>query len=204
MATESLSPSERAARALKQLLDGNARYVRNAAIHPASRPSAAPQSPLAVVLSCSDSRVAPELIFDQGVGALFVVRVAGNTYDRLACESIRFAVMKLGVALIIVIGHDSCGAVSAALEHYPATGVGPLVENIYPAISAAKGGPGDPIDKTVRANAIIVAERLAGEADFAAKVAARELMIVPARYAMDSGEIELLRNPEGRTHAGLR
>src|ERR1700686_1747344 len=89
--------------ALQQLLDGNARYVADKATHPASRPSDAAQHPAAVILSCSDSRVPPEILFDQGVGSLFVVRAAGNTYDRLALESIQYAVAHLGTSLIVVM-----------------------------------------------------------------------------------------------------
>lgn len=181
--------------ALGQLLAGNARYVRDQSIHPNSRPSAAPQSPIAIVLSCSDSRVPSELVFDQGVGSLFVVRIAGNTYDRLAYESIRFAVTRLNVALIMVIGHDQCGAVTAAVESYPGPGVGPMLEKIYPAVEAARTEAGDPVANTVKANAILVAERLAREEDLADKVAKGELWIVAARYALATGVIEQLGQP---------
>ncbi len=108
-----------AAAALQQLLDGNARYKADKATRPDSRPSAAAQHPAAVVLSCSDSRVPPEILFDQGVGSLFVVRAAGNTYGQLKLESIEYAVAHLGTRLIVVLGHDQCGAVKAAVQEYP-------------------------------------------------------------------------------------
>src|SRR5436853_5397354 len=87
-------------KALQVLLDGNHRYLSNHVQRPDQRPADSPQHPIAVILSCSDSRVPPEIIFDQGLGKLFVVRVAGNTYDRLALESIQYAVTHLGTTLI--------------------------------------------------------------------------------------------------------
>src|ERR1700722_1778820 len=84
--------------ALQQLLDGNARYIADKATHPDSRPSDATQHPTAVILSCSDSRVPPEMVFNQGIGSLFVVRAAGNTYDQSGLESIEYAVAHLGAS----------------------------------------------------------------------------------------------------------
>jgi carbonic anhydrase len=178
--------------ALQQLLAGNARYVHDASIHPDSRPSAAPQSPIAAILSCSDSRVPAELVFDQGVGKLFVVRAAGNTYDRLAYESIRFAVMRLNVTLILVMGHEQCGAVTAAVGVFPQAGVGPMLENIYPAIGLTRAQAGDPVANAVNANAILTAQRLAREADLDTKVREGELLVAPARYGLETGLVELL------------
>jgi carbonic anhydrase len=170
--------------------------VRDASIHPDSRPSAAPQNPIAVVLlSCSDSRVPSELVFDQGVGALFVIRVAGNTYDRLAFESICFAVSELGTRLILVIGHDECGAVTAAIKAYPQPDAGPMLLNIYPAVRTTHGQAGDAVANAISANAVLVAARLASEPALADWVARGELWIAPARYALASGRVELLRAP---------
>src|SRR6267378_2862675 len=137
------------AAALQQLLDGNARYVGDKAAHRAARPSDAAQHPLAVILSCSDSRVPPEILFDQGVGALFVIRDAGNTYDQLALESIQYAVGHLGTRLILVMGHDQCGAVTAAVNEYPKPTQSPLLKNIYPAVKQTKGKPGDPVSNAI-------------------------------------------------------
>ena len=180
------------ARALQQLLDGNARYVGDRPARPRQRPSAAPQHPLAVILSCSDSRVPPEVLFDQGVGDLFVVRAAGNTYDRLALQSIAYAVDQLGTKLILVVGHDQCGAVTAAVKTYPKPGVGPMLENIYPAVRATHDRPGDKISQAIDENARLTARRLAAEPDLAPKVKSGELEIVPARYNLATGAIHLI------------
>ena len=195
MQTSTKPPVDRPRWALEQLLAGNERYVADQSVRPDSRPSAAPQSPIAIVVSCSDSRVPSELVFDQGVGSLFVVRLAGNTYDRLAYESICFAVTRLGVPLIMVIGHDQCGAVTAAVESYPGPGVGPMLENIYPAVKAAHALEGDRVANAVNANAIMVGERLARERELVDRVSRRELWILPARYALATGAVMLLTPP---------
>src|SRR5271167_2843744 len=119
-AADAGAPAMSPAQALAQLMAGNHRYQNDTTGHPllnAKRRAelAGGQAPFAVILSCSDSRVAPELIFDQGLGDLFVVRLAGNTVTRAGLESIDYAVDHLGTNLIMVLGHDSCGAVKGAL-----------------------------------------------------------------------------------------
>jgi carbonic anhydrase len=180
------------AEALQRLLDGNARYVTDKATHPDARPSDAAQHPAAVILSCSDSRVPAEIIFDQGVGALFVVRAAGNTYDQLELQSIEYAVAHLGTSLIIVMGHDQCGAVSAAVKEFPKPSVGPMLENIYPAVAKTKGQPGDPVSNAISENAVLTADRLAKDPRMAPLVASAELKIVAARYNLATGRVTLL------------
>jgi carbonic anhydrase len=180
------------AAALQQLLDGNARYVGDKATHPAARPSDAAQHPLAVILSCSDSRVPPEILLDQGVGALFVVRDAGNTYDQLALESIQYAVGHLGTRLIVVMGHDQCGAVTAAVNEYPKPTQSPLLKNIYPAIKESKGKPGDAVSNAISENAVLVAKKLAQDPQLAPLVASAELKIIPARYNLATGAVTQL------------
>jgi len=189
-ASETQGPT--AAQALQQLLDGNGRYVENHPQHPRERPSAAPQHPIAVILSCSDSRVPPEIVFDQGVGDVFIVRVAGNTYDRLALESIEYAIDHLGANLIMVIGHDQCGAVTAAVNSYPDPHAGPMIQNIYAAVRASKGQPGDKVSNAISENAILIAQRIAREPHLAGKVKSGQLKVVAARYALDSGKVRLL------------
>ena len=180
------------AAALQQLLDGNGRYVADKATHPASRPSDAAQHPAAVILSCSDSRVPPEILLDQGVGSLFVVRTAGNTYDQLALDSIEYAVAHLGTSLIVVMGHDQCGAVTAAVKDYPKSTVGPMVKNIYPAVAKTKGQPGDPVSNAISENAVLIAERLAQDPQMATKVSRGQLQIVAARYNLATGAVTIL------------
>lgn len=186
-----------ATEALQQLLAGNTRYVEGKTVcpNPAQRPSDATQHPIAAVISCSDSRVPPEIIFDQGVGSLFVVRAAGNTYDELGRQSLEYATKSLGTKLIVVLGHDSCGAVSAAVKSFPKAGVGAMVENIYPAVQKTRSMPGDPVSNAVTENAILVAERLRHSPQLRESVKAGEIQIVPARYNLKTGKIQLLPMP---------
>jgi carbonic anhydrase len=178
--------------ALRQLLDGNARFAANRSEHPRQRPADAPQHPLAIILSCSDSRVPPEIAFDMGVGDLFVVRAAGNTYDRLALQSIEYAVDHLGVKLVVVMGHDHCGAVTAALAAYPDPDTGPMLMNIYPAIRATEHHGGDRLSETINENATLVAGRLAEEPALSERIKRGELKVVAARYNLSTGAVTVL------------
>jgi carbonic anhydrase len=188
-----------AAEAIQQLLAGNSRYVEGKAVcpNPAQRPSAATQHPIAAILSCSDSRVPPEIVFDQGVGSLFVVRAAGNTYDELGLQSLEYAIKSLGAKLIVVLGHDNCGAVSAAVKSFPKPGAGVMVENIYPAVKKTRSMPGDPVSNAVSENAILVAERLRGAPQFRELIKTKEIQIIPARYNLKTGKIQILPMPRG-------
>ena len=186
------APSVPPDKALQQLLDGNRRYVSNAAEHPDQRPSAADQHPIAAILSCSDSRVPPEIIFDQGIGTIFVSRVAGNTYNNLVLESLAYSVMHLGVRLIVVMGHDQCGAVKAAISSYPERMAGTMLKNIYPAVREAKGMSGDLLNNAINVNAELIAKQLAAEISFAPLVKSGQLKIVAARYALASGKVTVL------------
>jgi carbonic anhydrase len=178
--------------ALQRLLEGNSRYVSGHPEHPNYRPSTAPQRPIAVILSCSDSRVPLEIIFDQGIGDVFVVRVAGNTYDQLLLETIEFGVENLGARLILVMGHDQCGAVTAAVKEYPDPHVGEMIKNIYPAIKDAKDAKGDLVSAAISINAVLVAARLAAEPQLSHLVAQGKLKILPARYEMATGRVKIL------------
>ena len=131
------------ASALKQLLEGNARWADGKSIHPGSDVARREwvanegQKPFAAVLSCADSRVPPELLFDQGVGDLFVVRVAGNSIDTLGAQSLEYAAAHLGVETILVLGHQNCGAVNGAVHLYPA-GAPEFLSTVYAAIAGAE------------------------------------------------------------------
>ena len=133
---------------------------RGRAGSPKTSPPSPRGTPEAIIVSCADSRVSPEILFDQGVGDLFVIRVAGNVVSNAGAivkGSIEYAVAELGVPLILVLGHTQCGAVKAALQHLDAKDALPgaiagLVDAIKPAVAAAKGKPGDPLDNAIRAN----------------------------------------------------
>jgi len=194
--------------ALQLLKEGNQKFV-------ADNPSAAPvnrgrrtelaqsQAPFAVVLSCSDSRVPPELLFGRGLGELFVIRDAGNTIDTAGLGSIQYGVAALGAPLVVVLGHERCGAVDAALSvveknaTFPG-GIGPMVEPIVPAALAAKSAApanasrDDVLDLAVRENVRRTVARLRAWPDpiFAEPQKTGKLKIVGARYDLDDGEVE--------------
>jgi len=186
--------------ALQRLVDGNHRFATGTAQHPDSSAErrtevAAGQHPIAIVLCCADSRVGPEVVFDQGLGDIFVLRNAGNILDDHTIGSIEYAVEHLAAPLIIVVGHERCGAVTAAVNGGKAPGhIHSIVDAITPAIASAKSEAGDTVDNSVRANARYVAGLLrrigpiVGEAVQAGKV-----KVVAARYDLDSGIVEVLK-----------
>lgn len=192
---------------LAKLLEGNKRFVSGqTSLLSRRRPEdfralAEGQAPLAVIVGCADSRVAPELIFDQGVGDLFVIRVAGNIVDGAGPTvkgSIEYAVAELGVRLIMVLGHSQCGAVAAAIEHIEADdalpgSIGDLIRPIRPAVAAAKGQPGDKLDNVIAANVKAGVERLKAADPILSKAAkAGELKVVGATYELGTGEVKVL------------
>lgn len=148
--------------ALDLLREGNASFVTDAPYRGGTTRErrmeiAEGQSPFAVLVGCSDSRVPPELLFGRGLGELFIIRVAGNTVDTSALGSVEFAVGPLGVPLVVVLGHERCGAVQAAMEvvandaTFPGR-IGDMIEPIVPAVLSARDQEGDPIANAVTAN----------------------------------------------------
>ncbi len=167
------------------------------------------QKPHAIVLSCSDSRVPPEIVFDQKLGELFVVRTAGEALGDNAIGSIEYAVEHLGSKLIVVMGHTSCGAVKAALGSMDGSSVGTpaldnLVKDIHPRISAFKGkAPSEKLSSESFANARGVAADLALRSNLLReKIASGKLSVVPSLYDLDSGKVMFdapLTTPEPAT-----
>jgi carbonic anhydrase len=189
------------AQALARLMTGNQRFQKNKLRHPDLDPTLREklvegQSPFAAILSCSDSRVPPELIFDQGLGDLFEVRLAGNTVTRAGLESIDYAVSHLGTRLIMVLGHESCGAVKAALVECvskPATELPEIFANICPAVEHARKRAmtdleSGAIDLNVREQVRIL-ER---SPIFRKRFSDGSLKIVGARYNLESGKVDIL------------
>jgi carbonic anhydrase len=188
---------------LAQLLEGNKRFMKGDLAHPRRTPEdfmslAEGQAPFAVIVGCADSRVAPELIFDQGVGDLFVVRVAGNVITGSGASvkgSIEYAVAELGVRLILVLGHSQCGAVKAAIKHIDANDALPgsvngLVDLIKPAVVAMKGKSGNLLDNVIKANVEQGVERLKRlEPILANPVKQGALKVVGAVYDLRSGKV---------------
>ena len=192
---------------LKKLMDGNQHFVSG---QPAQKDIGSVrrtelvkgQSPSAVVLSCSDSRVPPELIFDQGLGDLFVIRVAGNVADPVALGSIEYAVEHIHVPLIIVMGHDRCGAVSATIQGgKPEGNIRAIVRKIAPAVRRVKttGKKGDDLlQAAIIQNAWNVATALTRESKIIKHLVDKKaLKIVAAKYSLETGKVELLEPSKG-------
>ena len=193
-AAEPSAPSVGADDALAKLKEGNARFVTNKVS--TAKPTAAKraetaqaQHPFAIILGCADSRTSPEIVFDQNIGDLFVVRTAGNLVDDHALGSIEYAVAHLGARLVVVLGHERCGAVSAALASDTAPGhVQSLVRDIQPAVQAVKGKQGDATDLAIAENAHLMADKIHTEAVLGDL--AKDVRIIPAVYNLDTGKVE--------------
>lgn len=182
---------------LQNLKDGNARYIadqrENKNQDGARRDSLTTgQAPHTIVLSCADSRVVPELIFDQGIGELFVLRVAGNVANTSTIASIEYAVAHLGTSLIVVLGHESCGAVGAALGGGDnGYNLNHLLSHINPAI--AKCGEGAGVNDVVKENARLNGEELAGRSNIiGGAVKEGKVKIVSAFYNLNGGKVDFL------------
>jgi carbonic anhydrase len=190
--------------ALQKLIEGNRRYVSARAEHPnqaaARREEVrAGQQPFAVVLGCSDSRVPPEIIFDQGIGDLFVIRVAGNTaHDSSIMGSIEYAVEHLGTPLVVVLGHEKCGAVTAAVEAVETDTTLPghldqMIAPIKPAVQQVQNKSGNLIENAIQANIeMVVAHIQASQPIVAHFVQEGNVKIVGACYSLQTGVVEFV------------
>jgi carbonic anhydrase len=194
--------------ALRRLQAGNARFVsaegsRDISLEHIRRMELlADQAPFAIILGCSDSRVPAEMVFDQGVGDLFVIRVAGNIVAPSQVGSIEFAAERFGVRLVVVLGHSHCGAVQAALEEMErpsenrSPNLGMIVRSILPGAEAAAASVGTQdrealMDCAVRNNIRASAEHLRrGSEVLEQLVRDRGLLIVGAEYSLETGVVE--------------
>jgi carbonic anhydrase len=183
--------------ALKKLQVGNARYSGKSmsSEKPTAKARAATaqgQHPFAIVVGCADSRTSPEIIFDQNLGDLFVIRTAGNLVDDYALGSIEYAVEHLGARLIVVLGHERCGAVKAAVASGSAPGhVGSIVKEIRPAVNAVNKYPGDVLVNSINENVYRVADKICKKAALGDK--APSVRVVRAVYDLDSGKVDWLK-----------
>jgi carbonic anhydrase len=205
LAAQDKAPS-RADQALAQLLEGNQRFVQGMLAHPRRSPAdfiplVEGQNPLAVIVGCADSRVAPEVVFDQGLGDLFVIRVAGNVISGAGPSVkgiIEYAVAELGAPLVMVLGHSQCGAVKAAIKHIDAHdflpgSINELVDTIKPAVTQVMGKPGDLLENVIRANVLRGVARVNSlEPILAAAVRKDALRVVGATYDLRSGKVTLV------------
>lgn len=198
-APNAIAPDE----ALRRIMDGNARYASGGTAnrdHSAGRVArAAAQYPIAAVLSCADSRVAPELAFDQGPGELFVVRLAGNFVNDDGLASLEYGVRFLGVPLVMVLGHSNCGAVAAGIKvvkenlelpgHLPA-----LVGSIRPAVEAAmRGNPSDLLREATAENVRLGVKRLTeAQPILAGMIREGKVRVVGGVYDIATGRVSLV------------
>lgn len=192
--------------ALQALLEGNQRFVDNKMTASGLSTTAARealakgQKPSAIILSCSDSRVPPEIIFDKGLGEIFVVRVAGNVPDPVVLGSIEYAAEHLGASLIVVLGHERCGAVTAAVDAKgkPRGNIGAIIKAIAPAarrakIEAAGLEKADLIETAINGNVRLVAENISKQSPLLHHLTKEgKLKIVAAKYDLDDGKVTLL------------
>ena len=184
---------------LQKLIEGNKRFSSSKQSHPNQdrerrQQLVKGQKPFAVIVGCSDSRISPEIIFDQGLGDLFVIRVAGNIVDDVALGSIEYAVDHLGTQLIVVLGHSKCGAVTATVQGGAVHGhIGSIVQAIKPAIETARELPGDLTDNTIKANAGLVADQIQHSDPILSELARLDkIVVVSAYYDIESGEVHIL------------
>jgi len=194
---ENLSARE----AMQKLKEGNKRFVKNQAQHPdesleRKKEMLKGQRPFVVILSCSDSRVPPELIFDQGIGDIFEIRNAGNVLNNHVIGSIEYAIMHLGVKLVLIMGHQDCGAVAATLSgKYETKFIQSLEDSIQPAIEdCKKQGLEVNSDNVVKAHIMQnINELFSQDKDLLKYMEDHDVKIVPAYYHLDSGKVDFLK-----------
>ncbi len=192
-AAKTVSPDD----ALSKLQEGNRRFStsRKSEGKPTATrrtETAQSQHPFAIIVGCADSRTSPELVFDQNIGDLFVIRTAGNLVDDYALGSIEYAVEHLGSRLVVVLGHERCGAVKAASQTATAPGhINALVRDIQPAIQAAKEKGGDSLDVAIDANARLVADKIRKESNLGEL--AKSVRVISAVYDLDTGVVSFAK-----------
>ncbi len=185
--------------ALAALVEGNKRFVSGHTKHPDQKMArvkelAGTQHPFATILGCSDSRVDPDIIFDQGLGDLFPVRVAGNIVDDVVLGSIEYAVEHLNCPLVVVLGHEGCGAVTAAVNGgEPGTHITFLVDAIMPAVTEAKAQTGDVVSNAVRINAMRQADILRASKPIVDKaISEGKTRVIVAIYDVKTGQVKVI------------
>ena len=180
--------------AFRSLLDGNERFANGNLLHPnrskeARTETTTGQKPFAIILGCSDSRVSPEILFDQGIGDLFIVRVAGNVIGPLEQDSIDYGSLVLGASVIMVLGHQNCGAVDAVL-HHNTQDIQAIAALIEPAISDE--GKELTLEKAIKANIRNVTEQLKKNPLIQKLIQDNRITVMGGYYNLDSGKVEVL------------
>jgi carbonic anhydrase len=184
--------------ALKQLMDGNKRFVDKKRQSPNQdfvriTEVAKSQKPFAAILGCADSRFPSEIIFDRGFGDLFVCRVAGNVATPEEIGSLEYSVLVLGAKVLVVIGHERCGAVEATIKGTEVPGqIGSLLAAIKPAVESSKDKTGDGLENAIKANVILQANRLKASPVISKLIAENKLKVVGGYYDLDTGVVNIL------------
>jgi carbonic anhydrase len=185
--------------ALSELKAGNEHHVQNRYRRPHQTTArlnelVSGQYPEAAVLSCADSRVPPEIVFDQGLGDLFVVRVAGNVATDTEIASLEYGAEHLHIPLLVVLGHESCGAVAATIQGGEPDGhIGTLVNLIKPAVEKSRTMTGDPLSNAVRTNVQMVVQQLRSTKPILSKLVAEgKLKIIGGVYSLETGKVTWL------------
>jgi len=189
--------------ALKTLLEGNQRYMSDQLLHAdnnANRRASlvSKQEPFAIILGCSDSRVAPEIIFDQNIGDLFVVRVAGNVVGPIELDSIEYSALYLGSRLIIVLGHENCGAVQAVLTGNTQD-IEAIAVKIEPALVGIQPQQKNALERAIVANVRLVVDQLSNSPVLGKMLKTQQLKIVGGYYDLLTGQVRLLNPPAPAT-----
>jgi carbonic anhydrase len=187
---------------LQRLMEGNKRFMTTNPLYPnltSERRAevAKGQNPFAIIFGCADSRVPPELVFDQGLGDLFVIRTAGQALDDAVLGSIQFGVEELNIPLVMVLGHGKCGAVAATIQVVEKNAVAhgrinTLVEIIKPAVETAMGKQGDLLENSVRANIQLTVDKLKTSPFLSNYSDKGKINIIGARFDLNRGAVNII------------
>ncbi len=183
-------------KALESLIQGNKRFTSDKLKHPnrtGMRREAikTTQKPFAIILGCSDSRVPPEIIFDQGLGDLFIIRVAGNVIDAVGIDSIEYAVNHLGSSIVLVLGHEKCGAVSAVVANQ-ASDIPTIAKLIEPAVEKTRNLKGNHLVNAITENINQVVEQIQQTPVLIKLIEQKKLKIVGGYYHLETGNVDFL------------
>lgn len=184
--------------ALQRLMAGNQRFVQGKRENPHQdkarlREVAKDQKPFAAILSCADSRVPSEIVFDQGFGDLFVCRVAGNIATSEEIGSLEFGALQLGAKVIMIMGHERCGAVSATIKGAQVPGqIATLIDAIKPAIKNSESQTGDQLENAVKANVLYQIGKVKTSPVLSQLIQENKLKVVGSYYDLDTGEVTLV------------
>lgn len=198
VATGALIADETPESALQKLISGNQRFKSDALSHcyhaqDRREATTSTQKPFAIILGCADSRVPPETVFDQNLGDLFVVRVAGNVAGPLEIDSIDFSILVNNSALVVVLGHENCGAVKAVMAKNTRD-VESVAALIAPAVAQAEKMPGNAAENAIKANIRAVRDQLKKTSVVARAINDKKLQVVGAYYELTTGNVEFLKD----------